>query len=175
MLKAAPALFLLAAACSGGDGSDTDTDAADSALPVLDPALEIGTGTVAFEPISDGDTIYIVRGPQGGYHFDISLRAQGIDPGNDQDLFDPSNPTTVWRAFDEGVQVDVGIEATQGLDPVPGEPGVYQIIGRKLILDVMSDAELDGHEVTVEVDITDSDGVELHDERTLTAIPDPLN
>ena len=68
-------LSLLLVACSGDpkDGEPT--------IPDLPPKIEIGTGETAFEPLEDGDTIYIVYGPQGGYHFNGSLRGKWVLTG----------------------------------------------------------------------------------------------
>ncbi len=169
-------LIWLALACGGstdGTGTDADDTAADPGP--LEPALEVGTGDRVFEPLEDGDDIFIVQGPQGGFHFDGSIRVQGIETGDPGDLFSELNPTTVWRAFEGNDQIDVGIEATQGLDPVDGEPGVYETVGRKVILDITRDLQLAGDNVTLQVKITDVDGISLLDERTLNAVPHPLN
>jgi hypothetical protein len=39
----------------------------------------LGTGSRIFEPVEDGDTIYLFRGPQGGYMVMLSVRAKGLD------------------------------------------------------------------------------------------------
>ena len=38
--------------------------------PVFDgpPAVELGTGLTTFAPLTDGDRVTIIMGPQGGYH-----------------------------------------------------------------------------------------------------------
>ena len=42
--------------------------------------LELGTGAAIFEPISDGDTVGLTRGPQGLQHVYVSLRLREVDP-----------------------------------------------------------------------------------------------
>lgn len=156
---------------SGGTGGDT-TDT----VPVLDPAIEIGTGDVEFEPLRDGDECLIIFGPQGGYHFWASMRVQGIDAGNPDDLDDPANPVTAFHAWKDGVRIDLDASTyKQGIDPVPGEPGVYQMIGRQLRLDIQNDDDLDGVEVLIDVDVEDANGVTLHDERLVVGEPSPFN
>lgn len=41
----------------------------------------LGTGAVGFEPVSDGDTVYLYRGPQGGYMIYFAVQARGLNPG----------------------------------------------------------------------------------------------
>ena len=137
------------------------------------PSLEIGTGTRGFETLSDGDSIFIVQGPQGGYHFFGSLRAQNIDPGDSEDLSDPQNPQTTFEAFVEDIRVDAMASSyRQGLEATGG---FAQMVGRQVILDILDDEELDGITVRFSVAIEDAAGVQLHDERTLTAIKHPDN
>jgi hypothetical protein len=45
-----------------------------------DPWLELGTGTSAWEPIDDGDSVNLVHGPQGGWHVDATLWFGGFGP-----------------------------------------------------------------------------------------------
>jgi hypothetical protein len=169
-LTAAAALALVA--CSGGkDGGDTG-----STLPELDPKVELGTGDIEFVPLADGDEIETVFGPQGGYHFYVSILVQGVNPGDPDNLSDPDNPVTAFYTYKDGARFDLDAATyQQGLDPVPGEPGQYEMIGRRLILDIQSDDEINGDEVFVTVDVTDADGVTVHDERTLVAVPSPFN
>ena len=54
----------------------------DAGTPV---SIEIGTGVFEFEPLSDGDSVPIIKGGQGGgrnggFHVWHALRANGIDP-----------------------------------------------------------------------------------------------
>ena len=42
--------------------------------------LELGTGSLEFEPVSDGDTIGLSRGNQGLQHVYVSLRLREVDP-----------------------------------------------------------------------------------------------
>lgn len=40
---------------------------------------ELGTGVREFQPVRDGDTVWLYRGPQGGYMIYLSVRARGLD------------------------------------------------------------------------------------------------
>jgi hypothetical protein len=44
------------------------------------PWIELGTGTEAFEPLTEGQTVPIIAGPQGGYHVWGALQAGGFSP-----------------------------------------------------------------------------------------------
>lgn len=62
-----------------GDGGPSD-GAADGGLA---RPVEIGTGAEAFEPLSDGQTLPIIAGPQGGFHLWAAARVrEPIDPEN---------------------------------------------------------------------------------------------
>jgi hypothetical protein len=39
----------------------------------------LGSGARVFEAVKDGDTVYLFRGPQGGYMIYLSVRAKGLD------------------------------------------------------------------------------------------------
>jgi hypothetical protein len=155
------------AAC-GGDAEP----AADAGAP----AIEIGSGDSAFEALVDGEDIFVVQGPQGGFHLLGSFAATGVEPGNPEMLGDPDNPTMTFRVLTGASRVDI-VDAntfTQGLEPVAGTGGVGKV-GRLVILDIADDAELDGVEIRFEVDITDVHGATASDARLLMAVPHPAN
>src|SRR5688572_23518028 len=93
------ALFLVLAACGDDDTIDdpvTGVDAAagvpDAGAPVYDaavgqscktsPVFELGSGVREWQPVNDGDLLYLYRGPQGGYMVYLSVHAIGFDPTN---------------------------------------------------------------------------------------------
>lgn len=168
MHLAAPLMVATAAlvgvACSSSPGSSADAGP---------PFIELGTGTREFEPLDDGDDIFIVQGPQGGYHFFGSLRARNVEPGDSEDLSDPKNPRTTFEAFAGDARVDSMFSSyVQGLEL---EDGYAQMIGRTVILDILDDDDLDGVTVRFTVSLEDTDGVVVSDERTLTAVKHPDN
>ncbi len=89
--RALGALLAMVASCGGGGDGDMDRDPVDPE-PVLDGGVtappracdgveaQIGSGVRAFEPVKDGDTLPLFRGPQGGYMIYLSVRAKGLDP-----------------------------------------------------------------------------------------------
>lgn len=164
-------LGLLIAAC---DGTSTD-DAGNADAPPVTPMIEIGTGEIEFEPITDGQDLEYIQGPQGGYHFLASVRVQGVDPGDPDDLLFEGNPTTEFTAWVDDARVDLmASRYVQGLRPAMGVPG-YEMLGRLLILDVADNEELRDTTTRIEVTVTDVDGVELTDSRTVVAVPNPRN
>lgn len=173
-------ILALLLGCSG-DGTDTDTDGVtDDGPPPPDPSLppevRLGVGIQEFTEVQEGTEVEIVLGPQGGFHIEGALQAVGIDGGNREDLADPSNPHTAFRVFHLGARVDVGIEFTQGLDiGVTDDGSVWQVLGRRVILDIRSDDELEGQDLLFEVEITDADGVVVTDAHTVVGVPHPLN
>lgn len=50
--------------------------------PGRQETLAIGTGEVAFEAFDDGDPLPLVAGFQGGVHVWVSLRVDGLPPGD---------------------------------------------------------------------------------------------
>ncbi|HJL19574.1 MAG TPA: hypothetical protein RMH99_28180 [Sandaracinaceae bacterium LLY-WYZ-13_1] len=165
------ALSLLACDEAGG-ADDAGPSGTTDAGP---PEAELGTGEVEFEPLAEGDELPYILGPQGGYHFLASVRVRGVEPGNPDMLADPSNPTVEFRAFQGDTRVDARASSyRQGLDPAPGEPGTYQMVGRLLILNITSCDALTDEAIRVEVEVTDVFGVSATDERTITAVPDPF-
>ncbi len=164
-IRALAAILLLSAqGCSASPKQVADAEP---------PSLELGTGTGAFEVLEDGDDIFIVQGPQGGYHFFGALRARNVNPGDSEDLSDSSNPTTTFEAFVGDARID-GMFSTyrQGLEV---SNGYAEMIGRQVILDILDDEDLDGATVRFGVRFEDVDGVMLSDERTLTAVKHPDN
>jgi hypothetical protein len=56
---------------------DAGGDSTDGAEPVL-PTLELGTGFNQFAPLTCGDSLNIIQGPQGGFHLWAALRTHGL-------------------------------------------------------------------------------------------------
>ena len=45
-------------------------------------SMELGTGVRNYQSVADGDTVFLYRGPQGGYMIYLSVRAVGLDPSD---------------------------------------------------------------------------------------------
>jgi hypothetical protein len=148
-----------------------------SACVTAVPSLELGTGELEFEALDDGDTIYVIHGPQGGYHLLASLRVGGVEPGTRDDLGDPDNPTMVVEVHHQDRQLVVNGLFTQGLAASVPASGSFshEVLGRFAILDIADDSELDGEEIRFLARLSPVDGPELSDEHLLTVAPHPLN
>jgi len=157
------ALALALAACGGGQDD-----------PVLPPSAELGTGDTAFEPLDDGESIYVIQGPQGGFHVLGSVRVTGVERGDPDDLSSAKNPTTTFAVYRGSERIDaMGASYVQGLDRV--EPGVYEMVGRFVILDILADDEVAGESLRITVELEDVNGVTVSDERTVLVTPHPQN
>lgn len=138
-----------------------------------EPFLAIGTGERAFVPLADGDEAEVVYGPQGGYHVVASLQVAGVDPGDPDDLGDPDNPTIRLVARHEGEALAAFVYE-QGLREAR-ERGVYEMLGRLLILDIATDDEIVGDALLIEASVEDVHGVRLEAELELLAVAAPTN
>lgn len=165
-------LTLALVGCSEAGGADAG---APVDAPPVTPTIELGAGEIEFVPVVDGQDLEVIRGAQNGFHFLGSVRVTGVEAGNPDDRSDPRNPTTEFRVFRGMDRVDLMASSyTQGLDPVAGADGA-EMVGRFVILDIDSDAELDGMMVRIEVTVSATDGTTLQDERMVRAVPHPNN
>jgi hypothetical protein len=80
--------MVLLLACNGPDADSgaedtcaTDTGSSlDPSCPCDAPAVEVGGGDIDFVPLSDGDPLTMVHGPQGGWHVLGSARMTNLAP-----------------------------------------------------------------------------------------------
>ena len=116
-------------------------------------------------------------GTPRGYHLLGSVRVSGIEAGDADDLSNPNNPTTSFYVWVDGENRTPGARYVQGLDPIaePDDVFSHEMVGRFAILDIDSDAELDGVELTFEVVVEDVEGQLVGDALTLWAYPHPYN
>ncbi|HMV68019.1 MAG TPA: hypothetical protein PKA64_14325 [Myxococcota bacterium] len=140
------------------------------------PAIEIGTGDLDFVPLTPGQEIEVIRGPQGGYHVLASVRTRGVEPGDPENLASPDNPEVRFRVTVEGEDITLTGAYRQGLDTFEADGGwTHQMVGRLCILDIPDDDVLAGRSIHFDVRLLDATGLELTDGRELIAVPHPLN
>ena len=139
--------------------------------------VELGTGEIAFEPISEGQDLELIRGPQGGYHFLVSIRTKNLVGGDRGDLGNPTNPTITLDVVHDGESLIIIGPITQGLDaaPVSERPFTHQMTGRFAIVDVADDEQLEGEIVTLSVVVEDSEGVIVEDSVDVRSVAHPDN
>src|SRR5262245_11901873 len=89
------ALSALALSCGSDEPSSTEPQtpdagkaaAPDAAAPAAPDAMpqptaclmRLGTGVRAYEPVMDGGTVFVYKGPQGGYMIFLAIQAKGFD------------------------------------------------------------------------------------------------
>lgn len=150
-------LLALGAACS------------DDAGPA--PEVELGTGTTEFEPLTDGQELEVIRGPQGGFHFHVHARMSGIEPGSPDMPGLLSNPRTSFAAFLEGGdQIDLMFPPYR-LGYVDLGGGDYELpSGRILQILEESVPAIYGQRVRLTVSVEDDAGRQASTEVTVLAV-----
>lgn len=136
---------------------------------------ELGTGTVSFERLVDGQTLDLVAGPQGGFHFHVHARMRGLTPGDPRQPGLAGNPTTYLRVLDEnGARVDIPELRQLGYTPDPRVDGWYALpSGRLLLIENTAARGLYGREVTIELQIEDASGRRAGDSARVIAVAFP--
>ena len=129
-------------------GAMTVTDAGPTA-----PLLELGTGSQSFEPLTDGQGLTIIAGPQGGFHLWAAAR---VSP--------PMNPMLISFR----VKVKLGANELSSTDYKVNavKNGAYSEWYAMTAL-VPDPAEVRGKSTTIELTATDSTGRTATDSRTV--------
>ena len=157
-------------ACSSGASDDTGEIQ-------YDPEVLLGTGEYEWEELTEGGNVYVVFGPQGGYHLLGSVRTRGVEAGNSQDLTDASNPTVQFSVMWGEEEYVMSGSITQGLDPVVEATAAWthELVGRFAILDIVTDEDISGETVVFTVAVTTAEGDEYADSMELIVEPHPNN
>jgi len=61
-----------------GSGSPSDKGPTDTSVSVDVASVELGTGEFSHTPLTDGDDVVLVDGPQSGWHIDVSGTVSGL-------------------------------------------------------------------------------------------------
>lgn len=144
---------------------------------LYDAEVRLGTGEIAWQDMDEEGAVYVIYGPQGGYHLLGSVRTRGLNAGNATDLSSVQNPTTAFSVIWDGIEIVTSSPIVQGLDPIADE-GVawtHQMVGRFAILDITTDKNIDGEEVIFSVRVTDAGGQSYSDTRNVIVEPHPSN
>jgi hypothetical protein len=155
-------LFALLAPFAIGCGGDDDTGGDTDAGPVGDggpPRVELGTGQANFMEI--GDTMEVVLGPQGGWHFFVSCR--------------------LYNMTVEGMRLEYKTERDGAIISMPGafilqerrlirEGDHYLRVGDLAIFDIAMPSDVTGDTVTVTVTADPPDGEPISDSHTVVAV-----
>ena len=136
------AAFVAASACSPPDPSHF--------------AVEVGTGETRFQPLATGDTVDIIRGPQGGFHIWIGARAKAP--------VDPRGAEVVYSILDAGGR-EVSINGQRTTLAENGE--WFEVFG--LFGFLQTPQGISGSDVTLRTEIRDAGGKRGTDERRVRA------
>lgn len=159
--------------CGGKKLPDPDTGVPDGRPDGNSPGVlvELGTGTTAFEPLEENQTLILWAGPQGGHHFIVHARMQGLTPGDVTMPGTPDNPRTEFSAYDQdGVQVDLMLPPYALGYRDGGDGWQYLPSGRLLRTDEALVAPLFGNPVLIRVDAWDPSGRHGSDQRWIIAV-----
>jgi hypothetical protein len=97
--------FCLVLALAPSQACDCDSQPRADAGP---EEIELGTGGLNFESLEDGQSLLLVAGTQGGYHFVVNARIRGLLSGDPSMPDALGNPQTRFSMFDEGGrQIDI--------------------------------------------------------------------
>lgn len=137
--------------------------------PTGPPWVEVGTGLESFGPLTDGQSLQIVRGIQGGHMVPLSLRAGGLVPGDDGDPDDARNPQVAYRLVLGATGAEVGTASRQlGLTRA-GD--AYELVGTWTLFDPSLPTEdYFDQDVRIELDIADTRGVTAADSVVVRAL-----
>lgn len=178
-------VLLTLGAVLGACGDDVATATDDAPLqdaPGTKPCWELvdpiargvgilGTGYDRFEPLPTD--LPLEFGSQNGFNVVANVQMRGLAPGNPDDIFDPSNPRTRILAFFADTGVPLRRSGTcpfrVGYKPVDGSTYEFSA-GVPIIFDTCWRAEqLIGHQLRIKLEIFDSAGGYVTDERLVTA------
>jgi hypothetical protein len=152
---------------SGSDSRDAGGDAGEGPDGTVSELawIRIGTGARQYEPLSPGQRVPIIAGPQGGYHIWGGVAGSG---------FDPVDATMEFVLVLDG-EVIGGTTYLDDLDERPdsGDPGAdwrYEYAAVAVIIRDEAPEDVSGHTVTMAVRLTARDGTELTD--NIDVVPD---
>lgn len=146
--------------CPGGGGVDAGASV----------EVELGTGTIGWEPLAQDAELDLIAGPQGGHHFIVHARARGIVPGDPARPGQLGNPSTTFEAYDQdGSRLDLDFPPYRLGYEQPGDGWSYLPSGR--ILQVIEDQvpTLPGQRVRLTLRIQDATGAYGTDELWIVA------
>ena len=115
----------------------------------------IPTEERTFVPLSDGDDVRIVVGPQAASMFVLGLRTKDIYPGDVDNPADPDNPD-VSITLRSGQQMMAIYHGRPAFVPSVEDPGKFEQAAMFVVVDG-NGSELVGLELTADVHLLDRD------------------
>ncbi len=154
-------------------GCGNESESPDAGLETV----ELGTGTVSFEPLIENQELTLIAGLQGGYHFVVHARMKEMLPGDPSRPGQLGNPITQFLIFKEdGTRIDIRTppyrlgyrEATGGFYDLPS--GRILQLDQDLVIDQALVPEIYGTKVRLRVEVRDAQGKRATDERWIIAV-----
>jgi hypothetical protein len=129
---------------------------------------------VDFESLANGESLELINGIQGGFHFIVHAQIRGLIPGNPANAGLPENPRTQFAAFAaDGTQLDLELPPYR-LGYLTNGDGSYSLpSGRILQIGDQHVPAVYGTEVRITVRVEDTVGRVVNDERTIVVITEP--
>ncbi|NVB39879.1 hypothetical protein G6O69_18695 [Pseudenhygromyxa sp. WMMC2535] len=87
-------LLTLALAGCDADASAELEEEDTSELPTSEAEIELGLGPVDWRALEEGDPVELVAGLQGGWHVDLAVRGEGLEPGGLWLRYEARDPST---------------------------------------------------------------------------------
>jgi len=194
------AMCLCAWACTGGPDVPEDSDTAETGDtaetddtggdtdPLADATLVVGSGVFSgqadctgFVAVDEGSDLAIVRGPQGGWHVDVSIRGTGLPELADLSIRMVDTQTGTPVMFVDPLRLSVRLISEDGPTTWNGD-GCY--LGVQAILDFAALGAtppedtpwtaLTGRTMRTEVTLS-AEGRSLSDTLTFVMQPDPCD
>ena len=109
-----------------------------------------------FVELGYGDSVTMVRGPQGAWMFVLALQTDGIVPGDPDNPVDPSNPDVDIILTRNGYELS-RYRGTPGFTPSAAAPDALEAAGLFVILDGNVSEVIDS-EVVATAKVVDADG-----------------
>jgi len=141
------------------------------------PALELGTGNLAYQAVNNGELLGAHYGPQGGYHVYGSLLASSIYPGSEEEIdryfndsgldnpgLDRLNPFASYSVVDMAGNVVAERKLQEPL--LPGDTDASRFGDLVFFKQGTSQTDIEGTVVNFSVTIKDVCGRTLSDEVT---------
>lgn len=126
------------------------------------PSITLGTGATSFEQLpASGAQLELISGPQGGWHLNVSARFTGLEPDGLQLSYE------VRRV---GETTPISFRAVSALtrrSVRETEPGVFDRLGDRAVLNISGPAAVANSDVEVTVTAQASNGAGAADTRTI--------
>jgi hypothetical protein len=147
--------LLLVAACALGACAPPSSSEPDAGAPLpSDFPLELGTGRETFQPLADGDTVYLEAGFQGLQHVLASVRSDALAEGRYM--------TDFSLVHTDGTRLS---EASRVRAPYADAGGEVSLTGYRVVVgDDTVDAAV-GAQAVLRVVVEDGEGGQAADER----------